>query len=373
MQVTYFANDLSDAAVQRRVRMLCMGGAQINLLGFHRGPKPIDQVEGVAATDLGQTFAGKLGDRCQQVLQNALASGRWKDIIATSDVVLARSLDMATIAYAALVRSRSDARLAYECLDIHGTQLGTGIGSKLIRSWERWILGRSASLIVSSPAYLTNHFNRLGVALPDVILAENKRVLSGNEYIERPCLGERRPPWRIGWFGRLRCVESFQMLLGLAHCYPRLVDVTLRGRPMEDIQRLIDQHLPLPNMRFGGEYTQGELGAIYSDCDFTWAIEYAGQNVMNAKWALGNRLYEGGFYNCPAIVLAGTEMAAWLEARGNGIALRDGRELASFLTGLTPAHYRVLQRSSAAVPTADLVWSVEDCRQFTHRLAGKMV
>ena len=45
-------------------------------------------------------------------------------------------------------------------------------------------------------------------------------------------------------------------------------------------------------------------------------------------------------------------------------------ELDSFINGLTPAHYHVLQCSSADVPTRDLAWTIEDCRQFTARLAG---
>ena len=42
----------------------------------------------------------------------------------------------------------------------------------------------------------------------------------------------------------------------------------------------------------------------------------------NAVWALGNRLYEGGYYNCPAIALANTAMGDWLRVRENEVPAR---------------------------------------------------
>ena len=77
------------------------------------------------------------------------------------------------------------------------------------------MLHRSAFLIVSSPSHLTNYFDRLGVDLPETILVENKQVMAR---IERPScsFAERRPPWRIGWYGQLRCIESFRLLVNLA-------------------------------------------------------------------------------------------------------------------------------------------------------------
>jgi succinoglycan biosynthesis protein ExoL len=371
MRVTYFANDLSDATVARRVRMLRIGGADVKLLGFRRSALPVYEVEGIAAVDLGRTFDGRLGARCAQVLQRSLEAVKWRDMVSGADVVLARNLEMVTIADIARVWAGSDVRLAYECLDIHKALLENGPSSRLLRSWERRALSRSASLIVSSHGFLTNYFERLGVDLPNVILAENKRVLS-EAGTERPqcTFSGGRPPWRIGWFGNLRCVESFRMLMGLARRHPGFVDVEMRGRPTQELQNQITEHLPLASMRFGGPYAENDLVSIYGTCDMTWAIDYS-QHGQNSDWLLPNRIYEGGYYNIPAIALAGTETAAWLKAREAGILLHNPHvELDPFITSLTPAHYRVLQRSSADVPTRDLVWTIEDCRQFACRITG---
>ena len=371
MHVTYFAADLTDPALERRVRMLHRGGATVDILGFRRSAVPVPTVDGVATVDLGQTFHGKLGDRLIKVLRCSLEARNWRQIVRRSDVLLARNLEMATIADAARVWANARPRLVYECLDIHGSQLGTGVRSKVLRSWERRTLRRSAAVIISSPSHVANYFDHLGVALPEVIMAENKRLLP--ESAQRPdCVfDERRPPWRIGWFGLLRCVESFQELRGLALRHPGLVDITLRGRPTAEVQSLIDRVLPMPSMRFEGAYTQADLATMYGACDFTWAIEFAGQSVENAKWALGNRLYEGSFYNVPTMALADTAMGAWLKSRRTGVLMADpSAELDSFFRGLTAAQYHALQRSTSDIPTSDLVWTTDDCRRFNARIAA---
>ena len=319
MQITYFAADLTDPATERRLRLLQSGGADISLFGFRRSPQPIPKLAGIAAIDLGQTFDGRLGNRLKQVLRCSVTARHWRESVAASDVVMARNLEMATIADAARLWARSKARLVYECLDIHATQIGTGNRSKVLRSWERRILQRTSLLIISSPTYLPNYFSGLGVALPPVVLVENKRMLPPGSTMARPAFSERpRPPWRIGWFGLLRCITSFAILLELAQRHSGLVEITLRGRPTTDLDRLIKHYLPIPGMRFGGAYTAADLGGMYPACDFTWAVEYVGQNAENAKWALGNRLYEGGFYWCLAIALADTAVGAWLQARHTG-------------------------------------------------------
>jgi succinoglycan biosynthesis protein ExoL len=373
LRVTYFANDLTDPAFVRRVLMLRIGGADIRILGFRRSAGPVRDVEGFAVVDLGRIYHGRLGARSLQVVRRCLLAGEWRDTVAGSDVLLARNLEMATIADSARVRAGVHVPLAYECLDIHRVVLGNGVPAKLLRSWEKRILRRSAMLVVSSPGYVTNYFGRLGVDLPDVILAENKRVLSeGHTELDRPksVLEARRPPWKIGWFGLLRCIKSFQILIGLAQRKPELVDIELRGRPTEELLALIARHLPLANMRFCGSYAQTDLASIYGGCDLTWAVEYIDRGA-NSDWCLPNRIYEGGYYNSPPIAIVGSEIAAWLTARGAGVLLQDpATDLEPFITGLTPADYHTLQRASANVPTSDLIWTSEDCRRFARRITN---
>ncbi|WP_428485839.1 hypothetical protein [Rhodopila sp.] len=361
---------MTDAAVVRRVRMLRAGGAEVKLLGFRRSAQACSTVDGVPAVDLGQTHDGKLGRRAALVLRRCLEAGQWRDWVAGCDVLLARNLEMCTIALAARKRVNATVPLVFECLDIHTALSGANLPSKLLLAWEKHILHRCAALVVSSPGFLTHHFRTLGVDLPRVILAENKRVMV-DAAIERPPLA--RPAnthWRVGWFGNIRCADSFHMLLALARRGPDIIDVTLRGKPSRALQALIDRHLPLPNMVFHGPYQQAELATIYQAVHFTWGCDYY-EAGLNSDWLLPNRLYEGSFFNRPVIAATGTQTAEWLQARGAGVLLdTPAKNLEPFLRRLTPDLYADLQRAAAAIPTTDLVWTRADCERFVAQLAG---
>jgi succinoglycan biosynthesis protein ExoL len=372
MHITYFANDLADAAVSRRVDMLHMGGASVTLIGFRRTEQPVRQVAGAEAIDLGRTFDARFADRIVKILHRSLEAGRWKKLIARSDALLARNLEMAVLADFARLWAGSDVRLVYECLDIHGSLLEHGISSALLRWWERRLLRRSAALVVSSPGFLTNYFERLDVRLPMIVISENKRISAAADPPRpTPGLSRAHPPWRVGWFGNIRCARSFEILIALAQRHPDLVDIELRGRPTGKLQALIAQNLPLSNMRFSGSYTPSELTSIYQTCDLAWAIDLW-QQAQNANWLLPNRIYEGGFCNCPPFALAGTETARWLNNRGAGVILQNlEQDLEEFMTTLTSARYAKLKHAVASIPTTDLVHSIEECQQLTDLLTGR--
>jgi len=370
MRITYFAPDLSDTAAAQRVRMLRAGGAELRLLGFRRTPEAVPAVEGVPAIDLGQTFRRRLGDRMIKVLFRSVEGWRWRAMIEGADVLLARNLEMWTIADSIRLWTGSRARLIYECLDIHGLQSRGGLTSTLVRAWEKRALKRSAALVVSSPGFLTNHFERMGVGLPPVILAENKRVMFETDDRATITPTIEGPPWRIGWFGILRCTRSFELLASLARRMLGLVDIELRGRPTDELMELISRQLPLQNMRFHGPYDPSDLAMIYRDIHFSWVIDYTDYG-KNSSWLLPNRIYEGNYYNKPVLALSGTEIANWLRARHTGVLFDDpDRELGEFLSRVAADQYRPLQHSSAAIPTTDLVYTKEECVRIVHRLAG---
>jgi succinoglycan biosynthesis protein ExoL len=370
-RITYFVIDLSDPAAAQRVRMLQLGGADLRLLGFRRSATPIHSVEGVPAVDLGRTFPRRMWHRTIKVLLRSMGSMRWRDMMRGTDVVLARNLEMWTIARAACAWAGLRAPIVYECLDIHRLLSRRGWPSRLLRGWERHVLRSSSALMVSSPGFVRNHFELIGARLPPLIVTENKRVLLDDHPDRSQAMNlSVGPPWRIGWFGNLRCAQSFHILHTVASRHPTLVDVELRGRPTDEIRTLIGRSLPLPNMRFGGPYQQKDLAASYRACHLTWAIDYYEQG-SNSDWLLPNRLYEGGYFNCPAIALVGTETAYWLAARGAGVLLNDATvDLDAFISNLTTAHYRDLQQATAAIPTSDLVHSMEDCQRLVAKLAG---
>jgi hypothetical protein len=85
---------------------------------------------------------------------------------------------------------------------------------------------------------------------------------------------------------------------------------------------------------------------------------------------LPNRLYEGGYYNSPTIALSGTETGDWLMARKTGFLLLTAYGVGPFIRNLTPEQYRSVRCSTEAIPTTDLVWTVDECCRFVEQLVG---
>ncbi|KQY35433.1 hypothetical protein ASD38_02405 [Caulobacter sp. Root487D2Y] len=372
MKVAYFVHDLEDAAVRRRVRMLRAGGCEVAVLGFRRAAAPVDQVEGVPATDLGRTHNARLAQRAAAVAVNLLKAGRLKAQVAGADVVLARNLECLALAAWARELHAPGASLVYECLDIHRTLLGAGLASRALRAVERGLLARCAQVIVSSPAFVERYFAPRQDCRAPVLLIENK-VLADVAAPARPDpdAASSGPPWRIGWFGMIRCRKSLDLLTRLVERGDGLIEVVIRGRPSYDVLSDFDAVIArTPGLRFGGPYRPEALPDLYRGVHFTWAVDYF-EEGLNSSWLLPNRLYEGGLNGVPAIALDEVETGRWLARRGAGVLISDPeRELPAFFEGLTEPDYVRRRRATCAIPLSDLVADRADCRRLATSLGG---
>lgn len=328
----------------------------------------INQLEGAPVYDLGRTFERQLGDRVLKIARRSLTASTWRRIIANADGLLARSLEMWTIANAARVWARrANLPLTYEVMDIHGLLVEQHVVAKIAQAWERRALQRSHALLVSSPGFLRHHYQHLGLLLPRTILCENKMMVSAERASDTIIAG---PPWRIAWFGVLRCTQSFDILLRLAREHPKLVTIDLRGRPTPHVQALVEKHLPLPNMRFYGPFSHNERDGLYAPCHFTWAIDYFEQG-KNSAWLLPNRVYEGSFFRRPSIAQVGTETAEWIAKRHGGVILANpAADLGDYFVRLSSQAYVRMQQMIDLIPMADLVHTDDECRRVTQLIAG---
>jgi hypothetical protein len=377
VKLAYFVHDLSDPAVTRRVRMLQAGGADPIVLGFRRVDVAPETIAGAPAIDLGRTYDARLGHRAKATALAALRSGRWREMLAGAQVVMARTLEMLAVAQAAKRSCQLDAALVYECLDIHRLMLGDGLKSRAMRAVEAGLMRRSELLIVSSPAFLDAYFEpRQGVGsrLPlQTLLVENKVLeLGGGQAAQPPPRPPRQPgpPWRIGWMGAIRCRKSLDILARLAARRPDLVQVTIHGRPAyTEFDDFDAQVAALPNVSFGGAYTAADLPRLYADVHFSWAIDYM-EEGLNSSWLLPNRLYESPRYGATPIALAGVQTGRYLADHGFGVRLGDPSELEAFLEELTPQAYASLRRRLDAVPQSAFVAGDQDCRALVAALRG---
>ena len=214
MKIAYLAWDLWDPATVRRAQMLQSGGAELRIAGFRRRDKAPGQVAGAMAVDLGRTFDGRLVHRAALVALSCARVPRLRDLVCDAELILARNLEMLAIACAARRAYAPGAKLVYECLDIHRLMCGSGSVSATVRALEATLLRSCAAVMVSAPAFIGEYFERHHRRLPPMLLVENKLLTDAG----RPASTARRagPPWRIGWFGNVRCRKSVELLKEIA-------------------------------------------------------------------------------------------------------------------------------------------------------------
>ena len=370
MKCAYLVHDLNDAAVRRRVRMLQAADVEVTLLGFHRGETAPKEIEGAPVRSFGRTFDAQLGRRAVSVLRRLATAPLWKAHLRGADVILARNLEM--LALAAAARGAAPrARLAYEALDIHRSLLGDGRKAKVMRGVERALLRGVDLLLVSSPAFVSAYFEPLQRWRGETLLVENKVLALTGAVATPPPAPAPGPPWRIGWFGMIRCARSLRLLADLARGSDGAVEVVIRGRPalteFEDFDAAV---AAAPGVSFEGPYRAEDLPALYGACHFVWAIDYF-EEGLNSAWLLPNRLYEGALHGAVPLALKSVETGRWLAAHAAGVLMDDpAAELAPLFGALTPAAYAALRADVAAIPTGDLAAGRKEALGLARALAG---
>jgi succinoglycan biosynthesis protein ExoL len=371
--IAYFAHDLCDPAVERRIRMLEVGGAEVRPIGFRRGPEMPGRLTKLEVFDLGRTTDGKLGQRAVSIAYALLRLDRCASHVRGADVVLARNLEMLIIASRARNLYAPRATLVYECLDLHRLLLSNGILGSVLNGVQRSLWQGVDLLLTSSPAYIRNYFAPHHFPAP-MRLVENKVALLGSNnldrHVVRPSPG---PPWRIGWFGALRCRKSLELLSALAKSSKGAIEVIIRGRPSDAVfSNFASEVADIPHLRFLGPYHYPDgLPRIYADVHFAWAIDYY-ECGQNSTWLLPNRIYEASLYGAVPVALQGVETGRWLCDHAAGVVLNEPieKELSSFFRDINPIRYAELAKQMEAIPREDLVYEKDDCRSLVQALTG---
>jgi succinoglycan biosynthesis protein ExoL len=372
MNIVYFVHNLNDPAVHRRVRMLHSGGAKVTLIGFFRGERP-DQVEGCTPTALGRTHDARLLQRLVATIRVGLRLGRLRHLLADADVVMARQLEMLAIAERARRRFSPGATLVYECLDIHRLMIARNAPGWAMRRLEGHLLGECQLLVVSSPGFVREYFSKFHARLPPVLLLENKMLSQeiGDPATMRALPRPPGPPWRIGWFGNIRCRKSLALLSDLTRLLPGRVEVVIRGRPaytaVPDFDKTVAAH---KGITFLGPYDRSrDLPRIYGEVHFTWAIDFF-EEGGNSDWLLPNRIYEGSLFGAVALALASVETGRWLSEHGVGALVSEpyGSSLARYFGDLDKKGYVAAKAAVDGLPIGSLMEDDADCERLVTAL-----
>lgn len=370
LKIAYLVHDLSDPAVHRRVRMLKIGSAQVIVVGFSRISEPPKNIDGCETLNLGRTKDGQLLQRIGSVASVALHLDRLEKVLSGCELVLARNLEMLFLATKARRRYAPKAPLVFECLDIHRLLLGSRLPGRLLRFIETRLVTDVDLIVTSSPRFVCEYFKPRKFNRQIKIL-ENKVLLPdfGGSRPSRPPPSSG-PPWKIGWFGMLRCRRSFEILSSVARESDGNLEVVIAGRPSPkefvDFERLV---AGAPHVRFMGAYRVDELPALYGDVHFSWAVDFF-EEGMNSSWLLPNRIYESCFFGAVPIAVEGVETARWLAKKQIGVTLAGKPEtaLCDFLNTMTDRRYEQLFDALQNVPTTELAETTESCRQLIESL-----
>ncbi|WP_234902619.1 glycosyl transferase family 1 [Agrobacterium larrymoorei] len=371
--ILYLAHDLADPAIRRRVMTLQTGGAIISLAGFKRGENALASVEGLTPVILGETADGRFAQRVMSVVKSSIALSGLLAAVPRPDVIIARNLEMLALARRANAIYGGDVPVVYECLDIHRLLLNDGLPGNLLNSAQRYFARGARLLITSSPAFVENYFTpRSNLDLP-VMLQENKvLMLDGiDAAMPAPRVPEADEPWKIGWFGALRCRKSLSILADFARRMDGRVEIILRGRPayseFDDFDSFVAR---APHVTFHGPYKNPEdLASIYNEVQFTWAIDFF-EEGQNSSWLLPNRLYEGCLYGTLPIALEGTETARFLQKRDidHVLPVANAETLEALFHGMTEQVYLESFASLIAIDRHQWITDQNDCDELVRKL-----
>lgn len=372
--VLYLAHDVSDPAIRRRVLMLKAGGARLSVAGFLRDDNLLKSDADLSLVLLGKTADGRLGQRIRAVLNAWIRLRRLLEGLPKPDLIIARNLEMLVLSKA-VSRCFGGVPIVYECLDIHRLLLDRGIKGRLLRATEAHFGKAAVLLMTSSPAFVTHYFKPISKLNLPFLLVENKVLdfggTSGSTRDARP--PGPGQPWRIGWFGAIRCRKSLDLLSSFAISMKGQVEIVIRGRvsPREfpDFEQQIASH---PYISFHGAYRNPEdLADIYHQVQFVWAIDFF-EEGLNSEWLLPNRLYEGALHGAIPIALKSTQTGQHLQTMGLGLLLDDAEPetLMSCFASLLLSDYQAM--SGALAKTDDTSWSINEtgCRALVRTLAN---
>ena len=311
-RLVVFGFDAAEAAQIRRIKSYLSSGFQVQGFTMRRDNMNSDFEPFWPNIHLYEVANESILRRIRAILGSVAKVARNREALRGADVIVARNLDMLAIAVAARWLTPGDRPpVIYECLDIHGLMTNPGPKGRLFRWLERRLLGQTASIIVSSPAFVSQYFKPVQGWNGSVTLLENKLWIDGRD-LRRPAAASRDiapdAPLVLGWVGTLRCPRSLELLLAAADAMGDRLRIEMHGVVHSHaLPDFFDQIAARDNVEFLGSYDYPDgLAPIYGRCDLVWSQDLW-QWGTNSTWLLPNRIYEASYFGCPSIAVDGCE------------------------------------------------------------------
>lgn len=371
MAIIYFTSDGTDSVTTKRIAMFEAAGESVRCFGMVRDTNTAARVP-KSMRVIAYARNGRLFARLWAILRASITlilSARRE--IRTTDIIIARNLDMLLLAILGRVAAGSRGSVYYEFLDARLQLTSDTLTGHLLRLIERRALTSCDGVIVSSPAYVDRYFRSKQKYFGRTRLLENKLWWQGRDTSCFPKSAERkRHCWRIGYVGLLRCQKSLVTLCDLVERCEN-VELHLHGVPDPNYLPHFDSVI---NGRqrikyFGKFHYPDDLARIYSNVDFVWLPDFSAVGG-NSEWLLPNRLYEACAFGAVPISVDGTETANWLARRKIGVILTQdiGHALDELFSKMTTAHFGSLKAAVCALPADLFQASANEVRELVRWL-----
>ncbi|WP_028894689.1 hypothetical protein [Syntrophorhabdus aromaticivorans] len=305
--------------------MLQEEGFEVEALAFerkyHKGRLP-----SCAVTRIGAIEHGKYAARLLKFIK---ALPLIRSAISRNDFVYASGQDMAFLGFLAGLGLGKP--IVMEVGDLVNIQLLPNIKGKIFRIFDRWITRRYALLVVISEGFLNEYYRKwLGLNIPGLVI-QNKLESNSLQRLPISIADEKQKdkpasekPLRIGYFGLLRDLWSWQVLSTLAQQHPERYEIVLAGMPINpsNISELAEH---FTNVKYIGEYRSPEgLPFIYQQIDMVWACyPEIKEDDWNLRWGRPNRFYESCFFKKPCFAREGSLFAEDVKSYNMGCLIRD--------------------------------------------------
>ncbi len=246
-------------------------------------------------------------------------------------IIYTFGLDMALLTVVASLGRKI--KIVYEVSDINPILLQKNMIGRCARLTERFVTRNIDLLVVTAEKYLTGYFYPI-LTIPsylNVLVVENKINLDKIPSVKCDFQSEKI---RIGYFGLLRCEQSWRVLSELVKVSNGGIELLVMGKPIRPVD-LPAQANEMDGVEYKGEFLwPDDLAAMYGAVDLVWGcFPYGAAKPGNWQWARTNRFYEACFFNKPIITLKDSADAESVELLKIGfqVDLENIQEAVSFL------------------------------------------
>ena len=358
--------DIADPITHNRAESFAEAGHSVSIMGFRRNRFRREDPPGGPHVTLGDTSDARYLQRFRALLGALPHLAANYTTLRKAEAIYARNVDQ--LALALLVRHvlLARAEIIYEVLDIQPLQVGRGPIARALRLIERICLRHVRLLVVSSPAFHANYFERVQRYRGRWFLLENKLPTSiaagATRRRQAVARAERRSDrWVIGYFGLIRGQATIDLIVRLAQQLRDVAEFRFAGIVTsvdpDSFRRAVEEN---ENIGYEGEYAKpADLARLYGGVDLAWAVDL--ENVdANSRWLMPCRFYEAGYFGVPCVSASGFEISRIIEDLGCGWTVDAPYEtaLVRFLRNLTIERYVEKQHRLAALPDSTFVASI---------------